>query len=92
MGDSAIASNSFVLENSRDAYLGAWWFKAVIAETGWDQVLFTNVSNYCRTKLLQTLDKSSIFSYACKGHRAVIVSAGQVAIEDFLKMRGSNKV
>ena len=47
-------------------------------------------------KLQPTLDKSSIFSYACRvcsrKHIPIIVPAGQMAIEGFLKMRGSNKV
>ena len=60
----------------------------------WDPVLFTKILNDCRPKLQQTLDKSSIqvFSYPCREHSTILVPAGQVAIEGFLKMRGSDKV
>ena len=95
MGDSVGASDSLVLERvetSRDASVGAWWFETVIAGTEWDPVLFTKILNDCRPKLHQTLAKSSIFSYACREHGTIIVPAGQVAIEGFLKMRGSDKV
>ena len=94
MGDSVVASDSRVLETSRDreVYVGAWWFETVIAGTEWDPVLFTKILNDCRPKLHQTLAKSSIFSYACREHGTIIVPAGQVAIEGFLKMRGSDKV
>ena len=92
MGDSVVASDSLVLETSRDASVGAWWFETVIAGTEWDPVLFTKILNDCRPKLHQTLAKSSIFSYACREHGTIIVPAGQVAIEGFLKMRGSDKV
>jgi len=95
MGDSVVASDSLVLERvetSRDASVGAWWFETVIAGTEWDPVLFTKILNDCRPKLHQTLAKSSIFSYACREHGTIIVPAGQVAIEGFLKMRGSDKV
>ena len=92
MGDSVVASDSLVLETSQDAILGAWWFETVIAGTEWDPVLFTKILNDCRPKLHQTLDKSSIFSYACREHSTIIVPAGQVAIKGFLKMLGSYKV
>ena len=92
MGDSVVASDSLVLETSRDAGVGAWWIETVIAGTEWDSVLFTKILNDCRPKLHQTLAKSSIFSYACREHGTIIVPAGQVAIEGFLKMRGSDKV
>ena len=89
-----VASDSRVLETSpdREVYVGAWWFETVIAGTEWDPVLFTKILNDCRPKLHQTLAKSSIFSYACREHGTIIVPAGQVAIEGFLKMRGSDKV
>ena len=63
-------------------------FETVIARTEWDPVLFTKILNDCRPKLHQTLDKSSIFSYACREHSTVIVQARQVAIKGFLKMQG----
>ena len=90
MGDSVVASDSRVLETSpgRQVYVGAWWFETVIAGTEWDPVLFTKILNDCRPKLHQTLDKSSIFSYACREHSTVIVQARQVAIKGFLKMQG----
>ena len=66
MGESVDASDSLVLNTSRDADVGAWWFEIVIAETEWDPVLFTKILNDCRPKLQQTLDQSSIFSYACR--------------------------
>ena len=94
MGDSVVASDSLVLETSRDASVGEW-FETVMAGTEWDPVepvLFTKISNDCRQQLHQTLDKSSIFSYACREHGTTIVPAGQVAIEGFLKVRGSDKV
>ena len=92
MGDSVVTSDSLVLETSRDVIVGAWWFETVIAGTEWDPVLFTKILNDCSPKLHQTLDKSSIFSYACREHGTIIVPAGQVAIEGFLKMQGSDKV
>ena len=94
MGDSVIASDYLVLETSRDreVYVGAWWFETVIAGIEWDPVLFTKILNNCWPKLQQTLDKSSIFSYACREHNTMLVPAGQVAIKGFLKMRGSNNV
>ena len=92
MGDSVVASDSLVLESSRDCYVGSWWFETVIAGTDWDPVLLTKRLYDCRPKLLQTLEKSSIFSYGCRDHRTVIVPAGQVALEGFLNIRGSNKV
>ena len=76
MGDSVVASDSFVLETSRDAIVGAWWFETVIAGTEWDPVLFTKILNDCRPKLQQKLDKSSIFSCACRDHSTIIVPAG----------------
>ena len=41
-----------------------------------------------------TLNKYGIFSYSCREHSTVLacVAAGQVAIEGFLKMRGTDKV
>ena len=36
MGDSVVALDSLVLETSRDAIVGAWWFETVIAGTEWD--------------------------------------------------------
>ena len=94
MGDSVVASDSLVLESSRDCYVGAWWFETVIASAGteWDPVLLTKILYDCMPKLQQTLEKSSIFSYACRDHSTVIVPAGQVALEVFLNMRGSNNV
>ena len=94
MGDSVVAPDYLVLETSRDReiYVGAWWFETVIAGTEWDQVLFTKILNDCWPKLQYTLDKSSIFWYACREHSTMLVPAGQVATKGFLKMRGSNKV
>ena len=92
MGDSVVASDSLELESSRDACVGAWWFETIIAGTDWDPVLLTKILKDCKPKLQQTLDKSSIFSYSCRDHSSVIVPAGQVAIEGFLKMLGSDKV
>ena len=43
------------------------------------------VINDCRPKLQQTLIKSSIFSHAYTEHRTVIVPAGKVTTEGFLK-------
>ena len=47
MGDSVVAldRDSLVLETSRDASVGAWWFETVIAGTKWDPVLFTKILN-----------------------------------------------
>ena len=87
-----IASDSLALNTSRDAHVGTWWVETVIVGIEWDQALFTKILNDCRERLQQTLDKSSIFSYACREHSTVLVDAGQVAIEGFLKMRGTDKV
>ena len=92
MGESAIASDSLSLNSSRDAHIGTWWFETVIVGTEWDPALFTKILNDCRERLQPTLNKSSIFSYACREHSTVLVATGQVAIEGFLKMRGTNKV
>ena len=87
-----IASDSLALNTARDAHVGTWWVETVIVGIEWDQALFTKILNDCRERLQQTLDKSSIFSYACREHSTVLVDAGQVAIEGFLKMRGTDKV
>ena len=92
MGESAIASDSFALNTPRDAHVGTWWFETVIVGTAWDPALFTKILNDCRERLQPTLNKSSIFSYACREHSTVLVATGQVAIEGFLKMRGTDKV
>ena len=65
--------------------VGAWWFEIENAETEWDPVIFMKLLNDSRPKLQQTLDKSSIFLYACRDHSTVIVPAGQVTIKGFLK-------
>ena len=40
MCDSVVSLDSFVLETSRDAYVGAWWFETVIMGTELGSVLF----------------------------------------------------
>ena len=86
MGESAIAADSLSLNSSRDAHIGTWWFETVIVGTEWDPALFTKKLNDCRERPQPTLNKSSIFSYACREHSTVLVAAGQLAIEGFLKM------
>ena len=86
MGESAIASDSLSLNSSRDSHIETWWFETVIVGTEWDLALFTKKLNDCRERLQLTLNKSSIFSYACREHSTVLVAAGQVAIEGFLEM------
>ena len=96
MGESVIASDSLALNNSRDAHVGAWWFEKVIVGTEWDPALFVKILNDCREGRQQTLNKSSIFSYACREHSychsTVLVATGQVAIEGFVTMRDTDKV
>ena len=97
MAESVIVSDSLALNTSRDAHVGTWWFETVIqgiVGTEWDPgpALFTKILNDCRERLQPTLNKSSIFSYACREHSTVLVATGQVAIEGFLKMRGTDKV
>ena len=95
MGETVIVSDCFALNTSRDAgthNVGTWWFETVIVGTEWDLALFTKKLNDCRERLQPTLNKSSIFSYACREHSTVLVATGQVAIEGFLKMRGTDKV
>ena len=61
---------------------------------------FTKILNDCRERLQPTLNKSSVLSYAlacrehtqCVEHSTVLVATRQVAIEGFLKMRGTDKV
>ena len=86
MGESAIESDSLSLNSSPDAHIGTWRFETVIVGTEWNQALFTKTLNNGRERLQQTLNKSSIFSYACREHSTVLVAAGQVAIKGFLKM------
>ena len=83
MGESAIASDSLSLNSSQDARIGTWWFETVIVGTEWDPAVFTKKLNDCGERLQPTLNKSSIFSYACREHSTVLVAAGQVAIEGF---------
>ena len=88
MGESVIAFYSLALISvitSRDAHVGTWWFETVIVGTELDPVLFTKILNDCSERLQPTLNKSSIFAYACREHNTVLVAARQVAIEDFLK-------
>ena len=97
MGESAIASDSLSLDSSQDARIVTWWFETVIVGTECQRMgpgCFTKKLNDCRERLQPwpTLNKSSIFSYACREHSTVLVAAGQVAIEGFLKMWGTNKV
>ena len=93
-----IASDSLALNasGSRDANVGTWWFETVIVGTESDPALFAKIFlNDCREWLQPTLNKSSLFSYACREHStvlSVLVSTGQVAIEGFLKMRGTDEV
>ena len=51
--------------------------------------LFTKILNDCRERLQPTLNKSNIFSYACREHSTVLVPERQVAIKGFLKMWGT---
>ena len=66
MGESVIASDSLALNTSREAHVGTLWFETVIVGTEWDMALFTKILNYCRETLKLTLNKPSIFSYACR--------------------------
>ena len=97
MGESVIASGSFALNTSRDAHVGTWWFETVIVDpaqpgTRHPATRHSLYNHDCRERLQPTLNKSSIFSYVCREHGTVLVAIGQVAIEGFLKMRGTDKV
>ena len=73
---------------------GTWWFETVNVGTEWDPALFMKILNDCRERLQLTLNKSSIFSYACREHStaSVLVAAGEVDTKGFLKMQGTDKV
>ena len=90
MGECMIVSDSLALYTSQEAHVGAWWVETVIVGTEWDPALFTKILNDCRERLQLTLNKSSIFSYACRKHSTVLVAAGQMAIEGFLKVHSGH--
>ena len=68
-----------------------WWWNSVCGDRMGLGSLYEKF-NDCMPKLKQTLEKSSIFSYACRDHSTVVFPAARVAIKDFLKIRGSDKV
>jgi len=74
---------------------GTWTFRALIKGSDWDPSIFTRVLNDCTSladsALKNTLDMTGIFSYACCD-RSTVVPDGSVAVEGFLKIKGSRQV
>jgi len=71
---------------------GTWRFCALVRGEEWNPSIFTRVLENCALKFGQTLNVASIFSYACKDCGCVEVPRGCVAVEGYLKMKGSTVV
>ena len=70
---------------------GTWRFSGLVQGTEWDPSIFTRVLENCAPKFGETLKLASIFSYACRD-QSIAVPPNCVAVEGYLKMKGSTVV
>jgi hypothetical protein len=72
---------------------GTWTFHTLVRGIEWDPALFTRIVLECEPKLKPTLEKASIFTYACqKPSQTTPVPHGYFPVEGYLKMHGNNTV
>ena len=91
--DAAPVLDAF-LQSCDAARFGTWPFRTLVRGIEWDPALFTRVltvMDECASKLGSTFEHASILTYAC-GNLATPVPHGDVPVEGYLKMKGTDTV